>query len=92
MTHEEAFNQFWEFYPYRQGKSKAKAALKKALKDASLEDIIEGVERYKRHKEPWRNWCLPATFLNQGRWEDEWDAPAAGPRTFADVARERMLQ
>jgi len=40
----------------------------------SIDSLMAGLDRYKHTKPPDREWCNPATWLNQGRWND---APAA---------------
>lgn len=92
---DDAFNRFWEVYPERRGKKKAKAKFRAALNAAedtpTPEKLISMAERY-------ANWCrttgkesrfivLPATWLNQGRWDDELDFKQEKPQQqqkFAD--------
>jgi hypothetical protein len=65
------FAEFWYRFPRRVGKLAAEAAYKKALKLATHEDIMAGVERYIKAKPSYADWCHPRTFLAQGRWMDE---------------------
>lgn len=65
------FDQFWTVYPNKVGKPKARLALVKALKKASLETIIAGLRRYIASKPADRSWLNPATFLNDERWADQ---------------------
>jgi hypothetical protein len=67
------FDTFWQQFPRHVGKLAAKKAYQKARKQASAEDILNGIERYRRAKPAYADWCHPATFLNQGRWMDEDD-------------------
>lgn len=73
-----SFEDFWQAYPKRRGKGAARRSYARARKLASHEEIMEGVEKY-RQAEPWRGdlqfCCLPATWLNQERWDDEYDEP-----------------
>jgi hypothetical protein len=71
-----AFDQFWQQYPRKVGKLAARAQFERALKIASVEQIVAGVERYKRLKPAYADWCHPKTWLHQGRWMDEPDTPA----------------
>jgi hypothetical protein len=71
----DSFDQFWAAYPRRVKPLLARKALDKALKVASLEDILAGVERYKQTKPAWCDWAHPTSWLNAGRWMDEADAP-----------------
>ena len=84
----EAFNRFWSVYPKKVGKKDARRAFHKAMNEKgggqgsarpTADAMIEAVERQKRSeqwtKEGGRYIPNPATWLNQGRWEDE--LPAA---------------
>lgn len=85
MSLESEFAAFWQAYPRRVAKLAALKAYEKARKLASAEAILAGVQRYKQAKPEYADWCHPTTFLNQGRWLDEyeeaprprWQAPAA---------------
>lgn len=79
QPYKSAFDQFWAAYPCKKGKLKAEQAFQKVAKDFCA--IMAGVEQYKRHKPPHLDWLHPSTFLNQRRWEDEYDAPPVG-RTY----------
>jgi hypothetical protein len=74
-----AFDQFWSAYPCKKGKPVAEKAFKKVAGEFCA--IMTGLEQYKRHKPDYADWMHPSTFLNQRRWEDEYDAPATG-RTY----------
>ena len=67
---------FWPAYPRKVGKKNALAAFKKACDRAPLDEILAGLERYKRYKPAYADWMHPATFLNGDRWEDEYDTLA----------------
>jgi hypothetical protein len=69
------FDTFWKAYPHRVGKIAAMKAYEKARKLATAEQLLEGVAAYRQHKPGWQAYANPATWLNQGRWEDEWDVP-----------------
>ena len=80
----EAFEELWRLYPRRAGKRAAEQALGRALRRASLDEILAGVERAAHRwvsagTEP-RFIPHPATWLNQDRWADE-DEPAPRGRT-----------
>ncbi len=68
------FEQFWAAYPRKVGKLAARSAFDAALKKhgATLEQLLAGVERYKRHKPDYADWAHPRTWLCQGRWLDEY--------------------
>jgi hypothetical protein len=69
----EPFEQFWEAWPYKQGKADAKKVFLKIIKEGkvTLETILKGVKTYKRTKPDWREWKLPAGWLRGERWNDE---------------------
>ena len=71
---ESAFDAFWAVYPKKTGKEAARKAFKKIPKSAhSL--LVPAVEAQKKSRqwteENGRFIPNPATWLNQGRWEDE---------------------
>ncbi len=68
------FLRFWDRYPRKQGKPKAWASWHKQGLDISAELILERLEKQKSQDVQWQNKQyipLPATYLNQQRWEDE---------------------
>lgn len=67
------FPTFWSLYPRKVGKLAAMKAWAKAVKLDTPENIIAGIEPYKAHKPEWQDYCHPATWLNQGRWMDEYE-------------------
>jgi hypothetical protein len=77
------FDRFWRAYPHKVGKRVAEQAFGKALRRASLDEILAGLERYKATKPPERNWCNPLTFLNEDRWLDEPGPPAVNGKPVA---------
>jgi hypothetical protein len=84
-----AFEQFWEKYPRKQGKGKARESWKQAVRKARPSDIIAALESQlgylsalERQFQP-----MPTTWLNQERWAD--DLTIARPRsTFVETPRE----
>ena len=70
------FDTFYAAYPRRVGKLDAIRAYAKARTVATADEILAGVESYKRNKPEYADWCHPATWLNKGRWMDEYDEPA----------------
>lgn len=94
-----SFDRFWEAYPRKIGKLAAKRAFDKARKLTDLETMLAAIERYKEHKRSDVDYCHPATWLNQGRWADEYGnssgagVPERPPPTDAEreAALERIL-
>ncbi len=72
-TREADFDAFWSAYPRKVGKAAARRAFEKA--DAPLDVLLSAVERQSRGDQWTRDGGQyipnPATWLNQGRWEDE---------------------
>ena len=73
------FEDFWNAYPRKIAKKEAMKKFAKAVKDgADPSTIIAGAKTYATSvvgKEQ-KYVAHPATWLNQGRWEDETEAPA----------------
>ena len=91
---EDSFNQFWLLYPRKRARIPALKAWKRIAPDyETLLKILSGVVRYQKSGE----WAdpkfipYPATFLNQGRWEDEVEAQRGRPNS-ADEKSERNRQ
>lgn len=82
-----AFDEFWSAYPRRSGKIKAKDAFRKVLKECDPETIIAGARAFADDPNRQEEFTPhPATWLNQGRWEDD-PLPARGSseRTKAEI-------
>lgn len=87
------FNAFWDVYPRRGGKGAACTAFLKAKKRAPVTAIIGGAERLKADPNLPTDKSLvpmPATWLNQDRWEDD-PLPARGGQSQFMTAGERKL-
>ena len=79
----QAFERFWVAYPHKVGKQDAAKAFSAALgRGVQIEPMLDALHRYIRTKPPDRAWCNPATWLRQGRWDDEpsIDAPCGQER------------
>lgn len=67
------FDEFWSAYPKKVGKESAKKAFQKVKEP--LETLLSAIERQKCSdqwsKDNGQYIPNPATWLNQGRWEDE---------------------
>lgn len=83
---DDRFEQFWAAYPHKVGKKVAEKKYWIVRRDVSHERIMEGLALYKETKPDWKAWCNPATWLNQGRWDDEpADTKAAQPADGSPV-------
>lgn len=84
----DGFDRFWEAYPKKAGKEAARKAFKQVKEP--LESLLTAIERQKCGTqwttENGRFIPNPATWLNQGRWQDEVSPPAAA-KSGHDVQR-----
>ena len=71
-----SFDEFWAAYPNKKAKLAARKAYDKALKHATHEEIMAGIAPYMDNKPNWQDFAHPTTFLNQGRWLDEYEQPS----------------
>lgn len=76
----EGFDLFWQSYPKKVGKEAARKAFCKV--NVPVESLLTAIERQKCGRQ-WQEdggkyIPNPATWLNQGRWEDEVPVEAAG--------------
>jgi len=67
------FDQFWEWYPRKVGKDAARKAWDNARRRTDQQNIIDGIERFRLDPNlPVKEFIPhPATWLNEGRWDDE---------------------
>ena len=73
IINRDGFLQFWAVYPRRVGRLAAIRAWNKARPDSALlAEILRAVGSQQR-TDQWRRGYIPnpATWINQGRWEDE---------------------
>lgn len=85
MNPSTGFDLFWHNFPRKVGKLAAIRSWGKAIKLAKPEEILSAVERYKKGKPAYADWCHPATWLNQGRWMDEYEPQTNGHAKPASV-------
>lgn len=66
----DSFTEFWKRYPKKVGKDKALAAWKK--KSPPIDDVLYALS-WQIVSDQWRKGFIPnpATYLNDGRWQDE---------------------
>ena len=74
----ERFEILWKDYPRKEGKKKAFASYKRALKNGVTdEEIMEGLEKYnqyiKKEKTDRKYIAHGSTWFNENRWQDEYD-------------------
>lgn len=77
------FDAFWAIYPRKVGKDAARKAWLSARKRAGLEVIVGGLRGFVAATTGADQQFIPhpATWLNQGRWQDEQSHARNGPRT-----------
>lgn len=70
---DDGFDEFWNYYPKKVGKDAAKKIWKKKI--PSINDVIVSLDWQKTStqwtREDGKYIPNPATYLNQGRWQDE---------------------
>ena len=69
------FDKFWNQYPRKESKGRAESAFKK-LKKAEQQSLLDHLpDRIDRHlsKVEKQFVPLPSSFINQKRWEDDWE-------------------
>jgi hypothetical protein len=71
-----AFERFWMLFPNKVGRQAAQAKFDVIRKRGTVDfdRLMAGLASYCAKRDD-RPWCNPATWLNQGRWDDE---PANG--------------
>ena len=68
----DAFDEWWNAYPLKKGKGKAREAYAKARRKVSADKLQETVEVFR--DDPNRGdtyWPHPTTWLNEERWDDD---------------------
>lgn len=92
------FEEFYKLYPKKVGKQTALKAYEKALKLTTHESIIEGVEKYKKqiqvNKTEPQFIAMPATWLNGGRWDDDYKTvviTAQKPADYYDTSKNKYF-
>lgn len=93
---QELFDRFWRAYPRRQAKAEAVRWWQRARPDpeivaAMLDAIARQLQGGEWQKEAGRFIPMPATWLNQRRWEDETVIPHARPSNHPAVAAQRRV-
>lgn len=81
------FDQWYSDYPKKEGKEAARKAFAKARKSAELQELIDGLARYKKAAQGTERRFIPnpATWLNAGRWQDDYSQDA-GQQTGVPAA------
>jgi Helix-turn-helix domain len=79
----DSFKQFWKLYPDKKGKQYCQDIWETKIEcgKTPFENIMKGLRTYIRCKPKDRPWLNPSTFLNQARWEDEWNESSRDDRS-----------
>lgn len=91
-----SFNTFWKIYPKKQGKQPAQRSWNKLNPSPELlTTILSAVERHKKtvqwQKDNGQFIPLPATWLNQRRWDDEIEVSKTVAEQMAELEKEGNL-
>jgi len=85
------FDNFWAIYPRKVGRANAEKAFAKASHAVGVDKILDAVKPYAdsvSHKEK-KFIPHPATWLNQGRWDDELEKQEHGiDHLFRDMVND----
>ncbi|MGR9130793.1 hypothetical protein [Rhizobium leguminosarum] len=93
MTKEQQFENFWKCYPRRVAKGAARKAFEKAIKKATLEDMIKAISEYVAKKPEKIDFKHPATWLNGECWDDEWEpAQSRAPMPHQETREEYLAR
>ena len=84
------FEDFWKAYPRKAGKdAAAKAFAKRRVGASLLAEMLAAIDRQKRSEQWLRDGGQfiphPATWLNEGRWQDEIAADSGVPSELAEL-------
>lgn len=80
------WDEFWDYYPRSESKAEARNAYQKALKKTTPELLLAQVKAYIQHCQKQQiKFAYAATWLNQERWEDEYDKPQAKRMHFDEI-------
>jgi hypothetical protein len=81
QTAPQGFDDFWRLYPKKVARTDAMQAFVRALKLATIDEILQGALRYaaERREEDPRYTKHPATWLNKGCWSDATPPPRERP-------------
>lgn len=81
QLYSEDFQMFWSLYPRKRGKKAAYKAWKNATDRPPLQQILAVLAQAKTSKQ-WQSEEYiphPSTWINQGRWDDEWEPTSPPP-------------
>lgn len=87
------FEEFYKKYPNKKSRQKALLSFNKALKTTTFEKIMQGLDNYLKEieqKKTEKKYIKhPATWLNQGCWDDEYENTVDKSKLF-EIMQETM--
>lgn len=94
------FEIFWSKYPRKEAKLYARTVFERAIKSGAVraDQLVAAAERFARHVDGKDTQFipLPATWINAGRWDDEYESKPASEtswklnRAMEETMRRRM--
>ena len=87
------FDIFWDVYPVKKDKQRAKEAWQKIDPDDEMTSMMVKAVFQQTMSDEWQRGYIPrpTTWLNGKRWEDEMSERDMAPRTTAAAAQERPV-
>jgi hypothetical protein len=81
------FAEWWSQYPHKVAKIAAEKAYRTARvkRRATAQDLLSGLAAYIAHKPDWQHYANAATWLNAGRWQDDYRTPAPAQKPAGRV-------
>lgn len=72
------FEAFWKAYPEKKAKQDARKAFDRVMRSGGVtfDRIMAALDAYRNSKPHDIAYCYPATWLNKGRWDDEYGQPS----------------
>ncbi|WP_342316682.1 hypothetical protein [Lysobacter sp. FW306-1B-D06B] len=89
------FDEFWKQYPKREAKAKAQEIWARKKLDRQADAIIANVAARVADPRQWTNpqfIPLPTSYLNQRRWEDEWQRASGSVESLVDRNARRATE
>lgn len=89
LTLKREWAEWWGQYPHKVAKIAAEKAYRSARlkRKASAQDLLAGLANYIQHKPEWQSWANGASWLNAGRWMDDYRTqPTTAPAKFVPAA------
>lgn len=88
MRTPDRFDDFWQAYPVKRDKKRARDAWKRRKLDSKADDILADIERRKLQDRQWLDGYIPhpSKYISGERWQDEIQPRLNGSRTTPKTA------